>query len=147
MLNKVQIIGHLGQDPDCRKMQSGDSVTSFSLAVTDKWKCKNTGERKEKTEWIPVVIFGKVAEIAEKYLSKGSKVFIEGQFKTRSWEQDGATKYKSEVVLQGFDSKMIMLDSRSDSAPVNKVVDHQAPHDGGLSDEIPFNRLMDDQFY
>lgn len=138
MLNRVSIIGHLGRDPEVRKMQSGDSVANFSVAVTEKWKCKNTGERKEKTEWIPVVVFGKVAEVCEKYLHSGSKVFIEGKFQTRSWEKDGVKRYSTEVVLQNFDGKMIMLDGRSNGAPTNEIADHKAPHDGGLDDEIPF---------
>lgn len=130
-LNKVTIIGNLGKDPDIRTTQSGDKVANFSVATTEKWNDKNTGEKKESTEWHNVVIFGKLADVCENYLKKGSKVYLEGKLKTRSWEQDGQKKYMTEVVLSGFDSKMIMLDNKSEAKP------DQAIQDDDFSDDIP----------
>ena len=95
-------------------MQSGDEVCNLSIATSESWKDKATGERKEKTEWHRVVIFGNgLVNVCKNYLKKGSKVYLEGQLQTRSWEQDGQKKYTTEVVLRGFDSKLVMLDGRS----------------------------------
>lgn len=134
MLNKVQIIGNLGADPEIRNMQNGDLVANLNVATTESWKDKNTGERKSKTEWHRVVIFGKLAEIAKNYLQKGSKVYLEGKLQTRSWEQDGQTKYTTEIVLQGFGGNMAMLDSK----PEPKNINHNEPELDDLEDEIPF---------
>ena len=113
-INKVTLVGNLGRDPEIRSMGSGDKVANITVATSETWKDKNTGERKEKTEWHRVVIFGKLADIAEKYLRKGSKVYIEGQLQTRKWQdQSGADKYSTEVVLRGFNGTMVMLDGRS----------------------------------
>lgn len=110
-LNKASIIGNVGKDPEIRSMQSGDKVASFSIATSEKWKDKS-GEQKEKTEWHNIVVFGNLVKVVEQYVSKGSKLYIEGKLQTRSWEQNGEKKYTTEIVLQGFDSKLIMLDSR-----------------------------------
>jgi single-strand DNA-binding protein len=111
-VNQVTLVGNLGKDPEIRRMNSGDAVANLSVATSESWKDKNSGEKKEKTEWHRVVIFGKVAEIAEKYLKKGSKVFLQGKLQTRKWtDKDGVEKYSTEVVLQGFDAKLVMLDS------------------------------------
>ncbi|MAO93883.1 MAG: single-stranded DNA-binding protein [Rhodospirillaceae bacterium] len=113
-LNKVILVGNLGQDPDVRSMQNGDKVANLSIATSENWK-DQSGQRQERTEWHRVVIFGKVAEIAERYLKKGSKVLIEGQLQTRKWEKDGKTNYTTEVVVRGFNGNMTMLDSRDGS--------------------------------
>ncbi|MBT6511836.1 MAG: single-stranded DNA-binding protein [Alphaproteobacteria bacterium] len=113
-VNKVILVGNLGRDPEIRKMQSGDSVANISIATSESWNDRQTGEKREKTEWHRVVMFGKLAEVAEKYLRKGSKVYIEGQLQTRKWQdQSGADKYSTEVVLRGFNGTMVMLDGRS----------------------------------
>jgi single-strand DNA-binding protein len=113
-LNKVILVGNLGQDPDVRSMQNGDKVANLSIATSENWK-DQSGQRQERTEWHRVVIFGKVAEVAERYLKKGSKVLIEGQLQTRKWEKDGKTNYTTEVVVRGFNGNMTMLDSRDGS--------------------------------
>ncbi len=116
-LNKVQLIGNLGKGPEVREMDSGDKVCNFSLATSESWKDKKTGERKEKTEWHRVVLFAQgLVGVAEQYLKKGSKVYIEGQLETRKWsDEDGTDRYSTEVVLRDFDSKLVMLDAAGDS--------------------------------
>ena len=124
-VNKVILIGNLGRDPEVRTMQNGGKVANLSLATSENWKDKQTGECKEKTEWHRVVIFSEgLAKVAEQYLKKGAKVYIEGQLQTRKWtDQSGVEKYSTEVVLQGFNSNLTMLDSRGGGAG------------GGFSDE------------
>ncbi|MCB9982168.1 MAG: single-stranded DNA-binding protein [Rhodospirillales bacterium] len=113
-VNKVILVGNLGADPDVRTMQNGGEVCNLSVATSDSWKDKNTGERREKTEWHRVVIFSPgLVTVCKNYLKKGSKVYLEGAIETRSWEQDGQKKYTTEVVLKNFDSKLVMLDGRS----------------------------------
>ncbi len=113
-VNKVILIGNLGRDPEVRTMQNGNKVANLNLATSESWRDKATGERKEKTEWHRVVIFGNLAEIAEKYLKKGSKVYVCGSLQTRKWtDQSGQEKYTTEVVLQGFGGELTMLDGRS----------------------------------
>ncbi len=160
-VNKVILIGNLGRDPEVRETQAGKKIVTFSVATSESWKDKNTGERREKTEWHRVVIFNEgLGRIAEQYLRKGSKVYIEGSLQTSEYEKDGIKRYSTEVVLQGFNSTMTMLDTRgggggdyasrdnggqpeyagsgnggggAPSAPPN------APPPGGdLDDEIPF---------
>jgi len=110
MLNKVQLIGRLGADPEVRYMPSGGAVTTLSLATSRRWKDKQTGERREETEWHRVVMFNRLAEIAGEYLKKGSQVYIEGHIRTRKWQaQDGQDRYTTEIVADS----MNMLDSRS----------------------------------
>jgi len=112
-VNKVILIGNLGRDPETRYMPEGGAITNISIATTDKWKDKN-GEMQEKTEWHRVAFFGKLAEIAGEYLKKGSQVYVEGRLQTRKWQdKDGQDKYTTEVVLQGFNSALTMLDGRS----------------------------------
>lgn len=112
-LNKVCLIGNLGAEPEVKTMNNGNKVANLSIATSESWKDKTTGEKKEKTEWHRVVIFGTLADIAEKYLHKGSKVYVEGALQTRKWQDNnGADKYATEVVLQSFDSKLIMLDGK-----------------------------------
>lgn len=111
MLNKVTLIGNLGQDPDVRMTQSGDKVASISLATKERWK-DQSGERQERTEWHRIVFFGKLAEIIEQYVKKGSKIYVEGKLQTRKWQdQQGQDRYTTEVVVSGFGGNMIMLDS------------------------------------
>ena len=113
-VNKVILVGNLGKDPEVRRMTSGDAVVNLSIATSESWRDKSSGERKEKTEWHRVVIFNKnLAEVAEKYLRKGAKVYVEGQLQTRKWtDKDGAEKYSTEVVLQNFRGELTMLDGK-----------------------------------
>ncbi len=113
-VNKVILIGNLGRDPEVRSFQNGGKVCNLRIATSENWKDKNTGERREKTEWHTVAIFNEgLVRIAEQYLKKGSKVYIEGQLQTRKWQdQSGADKYSTEVVLQGFGGTLTMLDGR-----------------------------------
>jgi len=117
-VNKVILVGNLGKDPEVRRMTSGEPVVNLSLATSESWRDKSSGERKEKTEWHRVVIFNKnLAEVAEKYLRKGAKVYVEGQLQTRKWtDKDGAEKYSTEVVLQNFRGELTMLDGRNGGA-------------------------------
>jgi single-strand DNA-binding protein len=114
-VNKVILVGNLGKDPEVRRMQNGNPVVNLSVATSESWRDKATGERKEKTEWHRVVIFSEgLAKVAEQYLKKGAKVYIEGALQTRKWtDQSGVEKYSTEVVLQGFNSNLTMLDGRS----------------------------------
>jgi single-strand DNA-binding protein len=113
-VNKVILIGNLGRDPEVRSMNNGGKVVNLSLATSETWRDKNSGERQEKTEWHRVVIFNeKLGEVAEKYLKKGAKVYIEGALQTRKWtDKDGAEKYSTEVVLQRFRGELTMLDGK-----------------------------------
>lgn len=110
-LNKVMLIGNLGKDPEIRYSQQGTAVVKFSIATSEQWTDKNTGNRQEKTEWHNIVVFGKQAEICEKYLSKGSKVYVEGRLQTSTYEKDGQTRYFTEIVVANFQ----FLDSKKDS--------------------------------
>src|SRR5262249_17782871 len=116
-VNKVVLVGNLGRDPEVRRLSSGEPVVNLSVATTESWRDKASGERKERTEWHRVGIFNEnLAKVAEQYLHKGSKVYLEGQLQTRKWtDKDGAEKYTTEVVLQRFRGELVMLDSRGDS--------------------------------
>lgn len=113
-VNKVILVGNLGRDPETRRLGSGDPVVNLRIATSESWKDKSTGERKEKTEWHNVVIYNEnLARVAEQYLRKGSKVYVEGQLQTRKWQdQSGQEKYTTEVVLQRFRGELTILDSR-----------------------------------
>jgi single-strand DNA-binding protein len=159
-VNKVILIGNLGADPEVRSLPSGGKVVNLRVATTDTWRDKNTGERKEKTEWHRVVIFNEgLTRVAEQYLRKGSKVYIEGALQTRKWEKDGVDQYSTEVVLQNFNSQLTMLDGRGDgegasggfSGPRGEARTSEgrpsegrrpaaAPafQSGGMDDDIPF---------
>ncbi|BCW89265.1 Single-stranded DNA-binding protein [Alphaproteobacteria bacterium SO-S41] len=117
-VNKVILIGNLGKDPEVRSMNSGDKVVNLSIATSETWRDKASGERKEKTEWHRVVIFNdQLGKVAEQYLKKGSTVYIEGQLQTRKWtDKDGAEKYSTEIVLQKFRGELTMLGGRGDGA-------------------------------
>ena len=113
-VNKVILVGNLGKDPEIRRTQDGRPIANLSIATSETWRDKGTGERKEKTEWHRVVIFNEgLCKVAEQYLKKGAKVYIEGALQTRKWtDQSGVEKYSTEVVLQGFNSTLTMLDGR-----------------------------------
>jgi len=115
-VNKVILVGNLGRDPEIRRMNNGDPVVNLSVATSEQWRDKNSGERREKTEWHRVVIFNdQLAKVAENYLKKGMKVYVEGQLQTRKWtDQNGQEKYSTEIVLQRFRGELQMLDGRGE---------------------------------
>ena len=114
-VNKVILVGNLGADPEIRRLGSGDPVVNMRIATSESWRDKQSGERREKTEWHNVVIFNdQLAKVAEQYLKKGMKVYVEGQLQTRKWEKDGVERYTTEVVLQRFRGELQMLDSRGE---------------------------------
>ena len=115
-VNKVILVGNLGKDPESRSFQNGGKVVSFTVATSENWKDRNSGERKEKTEWHNVSIFSEgLARVAEQYLKKGSKVYLEGQLETRKWQdQSGNDRYTTDVVLRNFNSSMVLLDGRGE---------------------------------
>src|SRR3984957_4666683 len=161
-VNKVILVGNLGKDPEIRRTQDGRPIANLSVATSESWRDKATGERKEKTEWHRVVIFNEgLCKVAEQYLKKGAKVYIEGQLQTRKWtDQAGVEKYSTEVVLQGFNSNLTMLDGRSGgggsfgsgdqrggafggsgpppSAPRRAVAAGAGSRNSDMDDDIPF---------
>jgi single-strand DNA-binding protein len=132
-VNKVILVGNLGRDPEVRTMQDGNKVVNLSLATSERWKDRNSGEQRERTEWHRVVIFNEnLARIAEQYLRKGSTCYIEGQLQTRKWtDQQGAEKYTTEVVLQRYRGELTLLGGRGDSAPASGGFGD----DGGTADQ------------
>jgi single-strand DNA-binding protein len=131
-VNKVIILGNLGKDPEVRFMPNGGGVANLTIATSESWKDKQTGEQKEKTEWHRVVMFGKLAEIAGEYLKKGSKVYIEGALQTRKWQnQQGQDQYTTEIVVQGFNGTLQMLDSRGGSGAGASGFNQQTPQQSG----------------
>ncbi|NWG53673.1 MAG: single-stranded DNA-binding protein [Hydrogenophilaceae bacterium] len=155
-INKVILIGNLGRDPEVRRLNSGEPVVNLRIATSDSWRDKATGERRERTEWHNVVIFNEqLAKVAEQYLRKGSKVYIEGQLQTRKWtDQQGQEKYTTEVVLQRYRGELTMLDGKGEGggdrsyddegggfAPSGKKRVGEGPKENfsaDLDDEIPF---------
>ncbi len=149
-LNKVQLIGRLGADPEIKQMVNGKNVARLSLATSQTWKDKTSGERKEKTEWHRIVIFNEgLVNVVQQYLKKGANVYIEGQLTTRKWkdESSGQDKYSTEVVLQGYNSNLTMLDGKNKSEQNSNLVSQSKsslPNDSvnqdisDLDDEIPF---------
>lgn len=143
-INKVILIGNLGQDPEIRHMPNGDAVANVSIATSDSWKDKQTGEQKERTEWHRVVFFGKLADIVGQYCRKGSKVFVEGSLRTRKWQgQDGQDKYTTEIVVDGFSGTLQMLDGKQEGqqAPQPQTqtpAPQQMPAADQFDDDIPF---------
>ena len=148
-LNKVLLIGRLGADPEIKQMVNGNNVARLSVATSQSWKDKSSGERKEKTEWHRVVIFNEgLVNVVQQYLKKGANVYIEGQLTTRKWkdESSGQDKYSTEIVLQGYNSSLTMLDGRNKQENSDLVSDTKSslPNDNtrqensDLDDEIPF---------
>ena len=149
-VNKVTLVGNLGRDPEIRAMQNGDKIVQLSIATSDRWKDKSSGEQRERTEWHRVVIFNDaLGKIAEQYLKKGSTVYLEGQLQTRKWtdQQSGQDKYTTEVVLQRYRGELTLLGSRPDNqinSDYNKSeIDHSSESPvsniaSDLDDEIPF---------
>lgn len=157
-VNKVILVGNLGADPEIRRTQDGRPIANLSIATSESWRDRNTGERREKTEWHRVVIFNEgLCKVVESYVKKGSKVYIEGQLQTRKWtDQNGQDKYTTEVVLQGFNSSLTMLDGRGDgggggyqsgggdfgqsgpSGGGSMGGGGMPPSNGDIDDEIPF---------
>ena len=155
-VNKVILVGNLGADPEIRHTQDGRPICNLRVATSESWRDKNTGERRERTEWHRVVIFSEgLCKIAEQYLRKGAKIYLEGQLRTRKWQdQSGQDRYSTEVVLQGFNSTLTMLDSRGGSGATADTGGSGASTDEGassgmesssqefrdpdLDDEIPF---------
>lgn len=160
-INTVTIMGRLGRDPEITTMQSGDRVANLNIATSDRWKDKNTGEQREKTEWHRVVVFGKPVDIVEKFLRKGLRVHLQGALRTRKWlDQSGADRYSTEIVLSGFGSKITLIDFPDDGGargqsqgdaygglPGNGPPGDSDPSPGGepageFDDEIPFAPQM-----
>jgi single-strand DNA-binding protein len=144
-INKVILIGNLGRDPETRYSQGGNAVTNFSVATTENWRDKQSGEQQERTEWHNIVCFARLAEIAGEYLRKGSKVYIEGSLRTSSWEQDGQKKYRTEVMARDLQ----MLDSRGGGAPSgfessSQNAPQSAPQEASGGGNAP--TLSDDNF-
>ena len=147
-LNKVQLIGRLGADPEVKQMVNGKSVARLSLATSQSWKDRNTGEKKEKTEWHRIVVFNEgLVNVVQQYLKKGAQVYIEGQLSTRKWkdEQSGQDKYSTEIILQGYNSTLTMLGGSSSnnltntsSNKNNEFDQSNAQNNRDLDDEIPF---------
>lgn len=133
-VNKVVLLGNLGNDPEIRAMQTGKEVVTLSVATSENWKDKQTGERKSKTEWHKVVVFNEgLINVCKNYLKKGSKVYIEGQLETRKWQgQDGKDNYSTEVILRPYRGEIVMLDSKSDATP------QETPQQTEIEDQIPF---------
>tara|TARA_B100000029_G_C16935762_1_gene726842 strand:+ start:64 stop:522 length:459 start_codon:yes stop_codon:yes gene_type:complete len=145
-LNKVLLIGRLGADPEVKQMVNGKSVATFSLATSDTWKDKNTGEKKEKTEWHRVVVFNEgLAKVVQQYVKKGSQVYIEGQLTTRKWkdEKTGTDKYSTQIVLQGFNSSFKILSSKN-SQTENLQDSTKEKSSLPSSDNVPSNDLDDE---
>ncbi len=148
-LNKVQLIGRLGADPEIKQMVNGKNVARLSIATSQSWKDKSTGEKKEKTEWHRVVIFNEgLVNIVQQYLKKGANVYLEGQLATRKWRDEklGQDKYSTEIVLQGYNSSLTMLDGKNKSNNSNEISENKSSHSkddlnqdsSDLDDEIPF---------
>ena len=145
-VNKVILVGNLGADPDVRSTKDGRPVVNLSVATSENWRDKNSGERREKTEWHRVVIFSEgLCRIAEQYLKKGSKVYLEGQLQTRKWQDDkGNDRYTTEVVLQNYGGTMTMLDTRNGGGDFQAVSNDSAPIEavggggGEINDDITF---------
>jgi single-strand DNA-binding protein len=156
-VNKVILVGNLGKDPEARTMQNGGKVVNFSIATSESWKDKNSGERQERTQWHNIVVVNaNLATVAEKYLKKGAKVYVEGQLETRKWQdKDGNDKYTTEVVLHPYRGELTLLDRKDDAgggqtsrsstsydayAPTgaSRAAVRESKGNGDLDDEIPF---------
>jgi single-strand DNA-binding protein len=145
-VNKAIILGFVGNEPEIRQTQDGRAVANFSVATSESWKDKNSGEKKEKTEWHRITAFGNLADIVKNYVRKGSKVYVEGSIQTRKWtDKEGIEKFTTEIILQGFNSTIQLLDSKKDGEVSQHAIDKgngYAPEtnhvEEEISDEIPF---------
>ena len=151
-LNKVLLIGRLGADPEVKQMVNGKSVARLSLATSQSWKDKNTGEKKEKTEWHRIVVFNEgLVNVVQQYLKKGAQIYVEGQLSTRKWkdEQSGQDKYSTEIIIQGYNSSLTMLGGAGSGSPVQnensqttqsnpKNIEDTSRSSNDLDDDIPF---------
>jgi len=151
-INKVILVGNLGAKPEVKYASNGNAITNLSVATSESWTDKNTGQKQEKTEWHRVSLFGKLAEIAGQYLDKGSKVYVEGKLQTRKWQdKSGADRYTTEVVVSGFNGTLQMLDRRDDVGGAPRPATSSAPQaaapaqdpitpvdNSGFDDDIPF---------
>ncbi len=145
-LNKVLLIGRLGADPEIKQMVNGKNVARLSLATSQSWKDKNTGEKKEKTEWHRIVVFNEgLVNVVQQYLKKGSQIYVEGQLSTRKWkdENTGTDKYSTEILIQGYNSSLTMLGSSSQNNNFTqdknkKIEENSEVNSNDLDDEIPF---------
>lgn len=152
-VNKVILVGNLGADPEIRRTQDGKPIANLRVATSESWRDRNSGERRERTEWHRVVIFNEgLCKIVEQYLRKGSKIYLEGQLQTRKWQdQAGVDKYSTEIVLQGFNSNLTMLDGRSESSGGGSGGgggfgdSNQQSDRASSSQESNFSRDMDDE--
>jgi len=137
-INKMIVLGRLGKDPEVRYLQDGKAVANFSVATSEEWKDKATGEKKERVEWHKIVVFGRLAEICGEYLKKGSQAYFEGRLQTRSWDKDGVTHYVTEIIVKD----MQMCDRASDTQPSGPRSDDQGSGNGDVPDDddssIPF---------
>lgn len=136
-VNKVIIIGHLGKDPEVRRTQSGALVVTLSVATSESWRDRTSGERREKTEWHRVVVFTEgLAKVAEQYLKKGMRIYLEGKLQTREWDDRGQKRWTTEVVLNGFNAVLTMLDRQQGNRPPDgNADDYAGPMSGGYDDD------------
>lgn len=138
MLNKVILIGNVGKDPEIRALGNGNEVANLSVATSETWKDKQTGEKKEKTEWHNISVFNKgLIDVIKNYVHKGSKLYLEGQLQTRSYEKEGQTHYSTEVVLQGYNGTLQMLDSPKEKGHADRVQE-QRSQSASLDQDVPF---------
>lgn len=135
-VNKVILVGNVGGDPDIRYMPSGNAVANITLATSESWKDKQTGQQQEKTEWHRIVFFGRLAEVVDQYVRKGSKLYVEGKLQTREWEKDGIKRYTTEVVVD-ISGQMQMLDSRSGDSGQSKAAAQQAAYQPAAPNQAP----------
>ena len=149
-VNKVILLGNLGRDPDIRSMQSGKKMASFSIATSKRWKDKNTQEQKESTSWHNIVVFNEgLVDVIEKYVKKGSKIYIEGELQTRKWQdKDGNDRYTTEVILQGYNCNLTLLDNRNNSQMSNdnagQIEDSKSIEDNSFESKNSDSNDMDE---
>ena len=143
MINKVILVGNLGRDPDIRFSSKGEAIANLALATSESWKDKE-GNKQERTEWHRVSVFGRLADVCQKYLHKGSKIYVEGKLQTRKWDKNGVDQYTTEVVLSGWNSILMMLDSKGEPVePIEPVEEEERPKiqtvaEEEFEDDIPF---------
>ena len=147
-VNQVHLLGNVGREPEIRHTQSGDPIANLSIATSERWNDRRTGEKQERTEWHRVVVFGPLAKIVEQYVGKGSRIYVQGKLKTRKWQdRDGNDRYSTEVVLSGFQAHLVLIDrpkdggNQAESRPAGYQASAQRPNtlpDDDLDDEVPF---------